>query len=98
MDIISIITIIAGLVLFLYGMNVMGAGLENIAGKRMQAIIEKATRTPLKGVLVGAAVSALIQSSSATTVMLIGFVNSGLMKLTHSINVIIGANIGTTIT
>ncbi len=98
MDIISIITIIAGLVLFLYGMNVMGAGLENIAGKRMQAVIEKATSTPIKGVLVGLSVTALIQSSSATTVMLIGFVNSGLMKLTHSINVIIGANIGTTIT
>ncbi|MDD4543282.1 MAG: Na/Pi cotransporter family protein [Clostridia bacterium] len=98
MNFFSVITIFAGLTLFLYGMSVMGSGLERLAGRRLESVIEKATNSPLKGVLIGAAVTALVQSSSATTVMLVGFVNSGLMKLSQAVGVIMGANIGTTIT
>lgn len=98
MDFFSIITIFAGLTLFLYGMSIMGSGLERVAGRRLESVIEKATSKPIKGVLIGIAVTALIQSSSATTVMLVGFVNSGLMKLSQVVGVIMGANIGTTVT
>ena len=98
MDIFGILTLIGGLALFLYGMDVMGAGLEKVSGGKLERILEKLTSNPLKGVLLGAGVTAVIQSSSATTVMVVGFVNSGIMKLSQAIGIIIGANIGTTIT
>ena len=87
-----------GLALFLYGMQMMSTGLEAAAGNRMKSILEKLTSNRIKGVLVGAAITAVIQSSSATTVMVVGFVNSGLMTLKQAVWVIMGANIGTTIT
>lgn len=98
MGIENILSLIGGLALFLYGMHQMGYGLEMAAGDRMQAILEKLTSNRFIGILVGAGITALIQSSSATTVMVIGFVNSGLMKLDKAVWVIMGANIGTTIT
>jgi phosphate:Na+ symporter len=98
MNIFNILSLLGGLALFLYGMNVMGDGLEKTAGGRLEKILEKLTSTPLKGVLLGAAVTAVIQSSSATTVMVVGFVNSGIMKLSQAVGIIMGANIGTTIT
>ena len=98
MDIFAILTLIGGLALFLYGMSVMGAGLEKISGGRLERILEKLTSNPLKAVLLGAGVTAVIQSSSATTVMVVGFVNSGIMKLSQAIGIIMGANVGTTVT
>ncbi len=98
MDIFGILSLIGGLALFLYGMNVMGAGLEKVSGGRLERILEKLTSNPLKAVLLGAGVTAVIQSSSATTVMVVGFVNSGIMKLSQAIGIIMGANVGTTIT
>lgn len=98
MDIFMILSLIGGLALFLYGMNVMGAGLEKLAGGRLEQIFERLTSNPLKSVLLGMTVTAVIQSSSATTVMMVGFVNAGIMKLRQVIGVIMGANIGTTIT
>ncbi len=98
MTIFNILTMIGGLALFLYGMHVMGEGLAKASGGRMEAALEKMTGSPIKGVLLGAGVTAVIQSSSATTVMVVGFVNSGIMKLTQAVGVIMGANIGTTVT
>ncbi len=98
MDFFGFLSLIGGLSLFLYGMNVLGSGLERMSGGRLEQILEKLTSNPLKAVLLGAGVTALIQSSSATTVMLVGFVNSGIMKLSQAIGIIMGANIGTTIT
>ncbi|MCI8281473.1 MAG: Na/Pi cotransporter family protein [Lachnospiraceae bacterium] len=98
MDFFGILSMIGGLSLFLYGMNVMGGGLERLSGGRLERILERLTSNPLKAVLLGAGVTAVIQSSSATTVMLVGFVNSGIMKLSQAIGIIMGANIGTTIT
>ena len=98
MDIFGILTLIGGLALFLYGMDVMGAGLEKVSGGKLERILEKLTSNPLKGVLLGAGVTAVIQSSSATTVMVVGFVNSGIMKLSQAIGIIMGANIGTSVT
>ena len=98
MDFFGVLTMIGGLALFLYGMNVMGAGLSKASGGRMEKILERLTDSTIKGVLLGAAVTAVIQSSSATTVMVVGFVNSGIMKLSQAIGVIMGANIGTTVT
>ena len=98
MDIFGILTLIGGLALFLYGMDVMGAGLEKVSGGKLERILEKLTSNPRKGVLLGAGVTAVIQSSSATTVMVVGFVNSGIMKLSQAIGIIMGANIGTTVT
>ena len=92
------LTLIGGLALFLYGMNVMGGGLEKLAGGRLEQILEKLTANPIKAVLLGAGVTAAVQSSAATTVMLIGFVNAGIMRLHQAVGVIMGANIGTTIT
>ena len=92
------IQVIGGLCLFLFGMNLMGDSLEKAAGMRMQKIIESLTGNLLKGVLVGALVTAVIQSSSATTVMVVGFVSAGIMTLKQAAGVIMGANIGTTIT
>ena len=87
-----------GLGLFIYGLQLMEVGLQKAAGSRMQKILKALTRNVLMGTFVGAVITALIQSSSATTVMLIGFVNAGLMTFTQSLGVIFGANIGTTIT
>lgn len=98
MDILGILSLIGGLALFLYGMNVMGGGLEKVSGGRLEQILEKLTSNPIKAVLLGAGVTAVIQSSSATTVMVVGFVNSGIMKLSQAIGLIMGANVGTTIT
>lgn len=93
-----ILNLIAGLGFFLYGMKIMGEGLEKIAGDRMNNIIDKLTGNLFKGVLVGTVVTALIQSSSATTVMVVGFINAGIMSLNQAVGVIMGANIGTTVT
>lgn len=98
MDFFSILTMIGGLALFLYGMTVLGDGLATLAGSKMEQILETMTNSHIKGVLLGALVTGVIQSSSATTVMVVGFVNSGIMKLSQAIGVIMGANIGTTIT
>lgn len=98
MDFFSLLTMIGGLALFLYGMHMMGEGLSKASGGRLESILEKLTSKPIKAVLVGTGVTAVIQSSSATTVMVVGFVNSGIMKLEQAVNVIIGANVGTTIT
>ena len=98
MDIFDILNLLLGLVLFLYGMTVMGNALEKCAGHRMKAILGQMTSNTFKGFLLGLAVTAVIQSSSATTVMVVGFVNSGLMTLRQSIGVIMGANLGTSVT
>ncbi len=98
MDLFSFLTMLGGLALFLYGMEVMGSSLEKVAGGRLERTLEKLTNNPLKGVALGALVTAIIQSSSATTVMVVGFVNSGIMKLSQAIGIIMGANIGTTVT
>ena len=97
-DFFSILTLFGGLAIFLYGMNVMGDGLEKFSGGKLKSILENLTSNPIKGVLLGAGVTAIIQSSSATTVMVVGFVNSGIMKLSQAIGIIMGANVGTTIT
>ena len=98
MDIFDLLKLIGGLSLFLYGMNVMGNGLSKMAGGRLESILEKLTTKKLSAVLLGAGVTSVIQSSSATTVMVVGFVNSGIMKLSQAVGIIMGANIGTTIT
>lgn len=98
MDIFGILTMIGGLALFLYGMSVMGDGLMRFSGGKLERILEKLTDRRIKGLLLGVAVTAAIQSSSATTVMVVGFVNSGIMKLGQAVGVIMGGNIGTTVT
>ncbi len=98
MDIFDVLTMIGGLCLFLFGMNLMGDGLERAAGSGLRNLLSKLTSNRFLGFLTGLAVTAVIQSSSATTVMVVGFVNSGLMNLSQAIGVIMGANIGTTIT
>ncbi|MBQ3184858.1 MAG: Na/Pi symporter, partial [Firmicutes bacterium] len=92
------LTLFGGLALFIYGMNLMSDGLQKAAGEKMKSILALLTKNPLIGVLAGALVTAVIQSSSATTVMVIGFVSAGLMNLPQAISIILGANIGTTIT
>lgn len=98
MDFFDVLTMIGGLALFLYGMDVMGDGLARTSGGKLEKILEKLTSSPIKAVLLGAGVTAVIQSSSATTVMVVGFVNSGIMKLSQAVGIIMGANIGTTVT
>ena len=98
MTIFDVLTLIGGLCLFLFGMNVMGNALERRAGEKLRVILGKLTKNKATGFLTGLGVTAIIQSSSATTVMVVGFVNSGLMTLKQAINVIMGANIGTTVT
>ena len=98
MDIFNVFSMLGGLAMFLYGMSIMGDGLEKSAGNRLKGILETASKTPVRGLLLGAIVTAVIQSSSATTVMVVGFVNSGLMRLSQAIGIIMGANIGTTAT
>ena len=94
MDFFSILTLVGGLAMFLYGMQVMGDGLEKLSGGKLEKILENLSSNRVKAVLVGAAV----QSSSATTVMVVGFVNSGIMHLSQAVGFIMGANIGTTVT
>lgn len=97
-DLFSVLGLLCGLALFLYGMNTMGDGLEKLSGGKLEKILEKLTNNTFKGFLLGAAVTAVIQSSSATTVMVVGFINSGIMKLRQGVGVIIGANLGTIVT
>ena len=98
MDIFDVLTMLGGLCLFLFGMNIMGQALERCAGNSLQSLLGKLTTNKFLGVMTGLAVTAVIQSSSATTVMVVGFVNSSLMTLKQAINVIMGANVGTTVT
>ena len=98
MDIFSVLNLVGGLALFLYGMNLLGDSLEKLSGGKLESILEKLTAKPIMAVLLGAGVTAAIQSSSATTVMVVGFVNSGIMKLRQAVYIIMGANIGTTAT
>ena len=96
MSIFNVLSLIGGLALFLFGMNVMGEALEKRAGSSLKGILEKLTASRFKGFLLGAAVTAVIQSSSATTVMVVGFVNSGIMNLKQAIGIIMGAKHRTT--
>ena len=98
MKIANVIYLLGGLGFFLFGMSLLGDGLKKVAGGKLETILGKLTSTTLKGVLLGALVTAVIQSSSATTVMVVGFVNSGIMQLSNAIGIIMGANIGTTAT
>lgn len=98
MDIFSVLSLLGGLVLFLYGMELMGDSLKKLAGGKLESVLSRLTSTRWKGFLLGLLVTSVIQSSSATTVMLVGFVNSGIMKLGQTISIIMGANIGTTVT
>lgn len=98
MDFFSLLTVMGGIAFFLYGMHIMGNGLEKLSGGRLEKILERLTSSPVLSVLLGAAVTAVIQSSSATTVTVVGFVNSGIMKLEQTVGIIMGANIGTTVT
>ena len=98
MDIFDVLTMIGGLSLFLFGMNLMGQALERRAGNKLRSLLDKMTSSVFAGFLTGLCITAIIQSSSATTVMVVGFVNSGLMTLRQAINVIMGANVGTTVT
>ena len=98
MDIFHVLTMLGGLSLFLFGMSLMGQALERRAGSRLQALLGKLTTNKLAGLFTGLGITAVVQSSSAATVMVVGFVNSGLMTLKQAINVIMGANIGTTVT
>ena len=98
MDLFQLLNLIGGLSLFLFGMNVMGQALERRAGDRLRTLLERMTTNKIAGLLTGLAVTAVIQSSSATTIMVVGFVNSGLMTLRQAIHMIMGANIGTTVT
>ena len=98
MDIFNVLTMIGGLSLFLFGMNLMGQALERRAGSKLRSLLDRMTSNVMMGFLTGLGITAIIQSSSATTVMVVGFVNSGLMTLRQAINVIMGANVGTTVT
>ena len=98
MDFFSVLALLGGLAIFLYGMNLMGDGLAKVAGGKLERILETLTSSPIRAVLLGMGVTAVIQSSSATTVMVVGFVNSGIMKLSQVVGIIMGANIGTTVT
>lgn len=98
MTIFEVLSLFGGLALFLFGMNIMGQALEKAAGSKLKELLARLTAGPVRGLLLGLAVTAVIQSSSATTVMVVGFVNSGIMQLRQAIGVIMGANIGTTVT
>ena len=98
MGITDILSLLGGLALFLYGMQMTSSGLEAAAGAKMKILLERLTANRFMGVLVGAAITAAMQSSSATTVMVVGFVNAGMMTLNQAVWIIMGANIGTTIT
>ena len=94
----DVITLLGGVALFLFGMSLMGEGLKKVAGNKMEMVLYRLSSTPIRGVILGTGVTAIIQSSSATSAMVVGFVNSGMMKLPQAISVIEGALIGTSIT
>ena len=98
MTIFDVFNVAGGLALFLYGMSIMGSGLEKLAGGKLEAILQRLTNSVWKGVLLGTVITALIQSSSGTTVIVVGLVNSGILTLPQAIGIIMGANIGTTVT
>ena len=98
MDILDFVMLLGGVAMFLYGMSLMGDGLKKVAGNKLELILYRLSSNPLKGILLGTGVTAVIQSSSATSVMVVGFVNSGMMKLRQAIAIIMGAVIGTSIT
>lgn len=98
MDFFNLFSLFGGLALFLFGMDIMGKALEKQAGGKLQKILSKLTDNPFKGFMLGLAVTAVIQSSSATTVMVVGFVNSGIMQLHQAVGIIMGSNVGTTVT
>ncbi len=98
MNIQDIITLLGGVALFLFGMSLMGEGLKKVAGNKMELVLYRLSGTPVRGVILGTGVTAIIQSSSATSAMVVGFVNSGMMKLSQALPVIEGALIGTSIT
>ena len=98
MNLSNIITLLGGVGMFLYGMKLLGVSLERFAGARLEKTLERLTSNPIKGLALGAGVTAVIQSSAATSVMAVGFVNAGIMKLRQAVPVVMGANIGTTMT
>ena len=98
MGISNVISLLGGVALFLFGMSLMGDGLKKVAGNQLEIILYKLTSTPLKGVLLGTGVTAVIQSSSATSVMVVGFVNSGMMQVRQAIGIVLGAILGTSVT
>ena len=98
MSVSDIISLLSGVALFLFGMSLMGDGLKRVSGNKLEPILFKLSSTPLKGVLLGTGVTAVIQSSSATSVMMVGFVNSGMMKVRQAMYVILGAILGTSVT
>lgn len=98
MDFFNLLSLVGGLALFLYGMDAMGNGLSKMAGGKLESVLERLTSKRIFAVLLGLVVTAIIQSSSATTVMVVGFVNSGIMQLSQAVGIIMGANIGTTAT
>ena len=98
MGVSDVITLLGGVALFLFGMSLMGDGLKKVAGNKLELVLYRLSSTPLKGVLLGTGVTAVIQSSSATSVMVVGFVNSGILTLQQAVGVIMGSNVGTTVT
>ena len=98
MDLFDVLSLLGGLALFLFGMNLMGQALEKRAGSKLKTFLANITSNPFKGFLLGLGVTAVMQSSSATTVMVVGFVNSGIMTLRQAVGVIMGANLGTSMT
>ena len=98
MTVADIVSLLGGIALFLFGMSLMGEGLKKVAGSRLELVLYRLSSTPLKGVLLGTGVTAVVQSSSATSVMVVGFVNSGMMKVRQAIGVIMGAILGTSVT
>ena len=98
MDIFDIIGMLGGLALFLFGMHILSDGLEKLAGGKVEGVLQKLTSNRFKGLFLGAAITAIIQSSSAVTVMLVGLVNSGIMQLSQAVSITMGSNVGTTIT
>ena len=98
MDLSNLIALLSGVALFLFGMTLMGDGLKKVAGNKLELVLYKLSSSPMKGVLLGTGVTAIIQSSSATSVMVVGFVNSGMMKVRQAIGIVLGAILGTSIT
>ena len=98
LSIANVVSLLGGVALFLFGMSLMGEGLKKVAGSKLELVLYRLSSTPLKGVLLGTGVTAVIQSSSATSVMVVGFVNSGMMKVRQAIGIVLGAILGTSIT
>ena len=98
MSIVNVVALLGGMALFLYGITLMGDGLNKVAGNRLQVVLYRLTSNPLKGILLGIGVTALIQSSSATSIMAIGFVNSGMMEFAQAASIVLGSVLGTSIT